>query len=123
MVGVDLAGLALDPDRRRGRGPHRRAAPRRARHRRIALIGGDTDDPMRVTPPHHRRVGYLDALREAGIEYDPDLEILGYFTVEGGEAATQIPLDRCACRRTSPSSGSTTTPARGCSTCQRCASP
>jgi LacI family transcriptional regulator, repressor for deo operon, udp, cdd, tsx, nupC, and nupG len=63
-------------------------------HRRIALIGGDTDDPMRFTPPHHRRVGYLDALREAGIDYDPQLEILGYFTVDGGEAATQILLDR-----------------------------
>jgi DNA-binding LacI/PurR family transcriptional regulator len=63
-------------------------------HRRIGLIGGDTDDPMRFTPPHHRRVGYLDALREAGIDYDPDLEILGYFTVEGGEAATRILLER-----------------------------
>jgi LacI family repressor for deo operon, udp, cdd, tsx, nupC, and nupG len=63
-------------------------------HRRIALIGGDTNDPMRFTAPHHRRVGYLDALRDAGIEYDPDLEILGYFTVDGGEAATKILLDR-----------------------------
>jgi LacI family repressor for deo operon, udp, cdd, tsx, nupC, and nupG len=63
-------------------------------HRRIALIGGDTNDPMRFTAPHHRRVGYLDALRGAGIEYDPDLEILGYFTVDGGEAATKILLDR-----------------------------
>jgi DNA-binding LacI/PurR family transcriptional regulator len=63
-------------------------------HRRIALIGGDTDDPMRFTPPHHRRVGYLDALREAGIEYDPDMEMLGYFTVDGGETATRILLER-----------------------------
>jgi LacI family transcriptional regulator, repressor for deo operon, udp, cdd, tsx, nupC, and nupG len=63
-------------------------------HRRIALIGGDTNDPMRFTAPHHRRVGYLDALRDAGIGYDPDLEILGYFTVDGGEAATKILLDR-----------------------------
>ena len=63
-------------------------------HRRIGLIGGDTDDPMRFTPPHHRRVGYLDALREAGIEYDPELEILGYFTVDGGEVATQALLER-----------------------------
>ena len=62
-------------------------------HRRIALIGGDTDDPMRLTPPHHRRVGYLDALRAAGIDYDADLEILGYFTVDGGEAATRTLLE------------------------------
>jgi DNA-binding LacI/PurR family transcriptional regulator len=62
-------------------------------HRRIALIGGDTDDPMRFTPPHHRRVGYLDALHAAGVDYDPSLEILGYFTVDGGEAATRRLLE------------------------------
>ena len=62
-------------------------------HRRIALIGGDASDPMRFTPPHHRRIGYLDALRLAGIEYEPALEILGYFTVDGGEAATRSLLE------------------------------
>jgi LacI family transcriptional regulator, repressor for deo operon, udp, cdd, tsx, nupC, and nupG len=62
-------------------------------HRRIALIGGDASDPMRFTPPHHRRIGYLDALEHAGIEYDPALEILGYFTVDGGEAATRSLLE------------------------------
>lgn len=62
-------------------------------HRRIALIGGDASDPMRFTPPHHRRIGYLDALQAAGIEYDPELEILGYFTVDGGEAATRSLLE------------------------------
>ncbi|HEY2985566.1 MAG TPA: LacI family DNA-binding transcriptional regulator [Jatrophihabitantaceae bacterium] len=62
-------------------------------HRRIALIGGDASDPMRFTPPHHRRIGYLDALEQAGIEYDPALEILGYFTVDGGEAATRSLLE------------------------------
>jgi len=56
-------------------------------HRRIAVIGGDTADPMRFTPPHHRLEGYVDALATAGIERDPLLERLGYFTVEGGEAA------------------------------------
>lgn len=62
-------------------------------HRRIALIGGDASDPMRFTPPHHRRIGYLDALRLAGIEYEPALEILGYFTVDGGETATRSLLE------------------------------
>jgi len=56
-------------------------------HRRIGLIGGDTEDPMRFTPPHHRRTGYLEALDAAGVGYDASLERLGYFTVEGGEAA------------------------------------
>jgi LacI family repressor for deo operon, udp, cdd, tsx, nupC, and nupG len=56
-------------------------------HRRIALIGGDTDDPMRFTPPLHRRDGYRDALRAVGVEPDPELERLGYFTVDGATAA------------------------------------
>jgi len=56
-------------------------------HRRIGLIGGDTDDPMRFTPPHHRGTGYRQALLAAGVEPDPALSVLGYFTVQGGEAA------------------------------------
>jgi DNA-binding LacI/PurR family transcriptional regulator len=58
-------------------------------HTRIALVAGETDDPMRFTPPHLRRVGYLDALAAAGLDSDPNLERLGYFTIEGGEAAAQ----------------------------------
>ena len=63
-------------------------------HRRIALIGGDTDDPMRFTPPHHRGTGYRNALLAAGIQPPDELECLGYFTVEGGEAAMRELL-RC----------------------------
>jgi DNA-binding LacI/PurR family transcriptional regulator len=62
-------------------------------HRRIGLIGGDTDDPMAFTPPLHRRDGYRDALRAAGLPADPALEQLGYFTVEGGGAAARRLLD------------------------------
>jgi DNA-binding LacI/PurR family transcriptional regulator len=62
-------------------------------HRRIALIGGDTDDPMAFTPPLHRRDGYRDALQTAGLHADPALEHLGYFTVEGGRAAMRRLLD------------------------------
>lgn len=56
-------------------------------HRRIGLIGGDTDDPMRFTPPLHRADGYREALAEVGIEADPALTALGYFTIAGGEQA------------------------------------
>jgi DNA-binding LacI/PurR family transcriptional regulator len=62
-------------------------------HRRIGLIGGDTEDPMRFTPPLHRRDGYLAALGGAGIEVDGALEVLGYFTPAGGEAAMRTLLD------------------------------
>lgn len=63
-------------------------------HRRIGLIGGDTEDPMRFTPPLHRRDGYRDALRAAGIEHDHTLEELGYFTVKGGAAALRTLMAR-----------------------------
>jgi DNA-binding LacI/PurR family transcriptional regulator len=58
-------------------------------HRRIGLIGGDTDDPMAFTPPLHRRDGYRDALRAAGLSADPELEQLGFFTVDGGREAAR----------------------------------
>jgi DNA-binding LacI/PurR family transcriptional regulator len=63
-------------------------------HTRVGLIGGDTDDPMRFTPPLHRRDGYRDALEQAGITPEPQLEHLGFFTVEGGEAAAAELLSR-----------------------------
>jgi LacI family repressor for deo operon, udp, cdd, tsx, nupC, and nupG len=63
-------------------------------HRRIGHVAGDTEDPMRFTPPHHRRRGYIDRLTEAGIEYDPSLEVLGYYTVDGGQSATEKMLAR-----------------------------
>jgi LacI family transcriptional regulator, repressor for deo operon, udp, cdd, tsx, nupC, and nupG len=56
-------------------------------HRRIGLIGGDTDDAMRFTPPLHRVDGYREALTAAGIDPEPALEVLGYFTSKGGEDA------------------------------------
>ncbi|MDP9117816.1 MAG: LacI family transcriptional regulator [Actinomycetota bacterium] len=58
-------------------------------HRRIGLIGGETDDPMRFTPPLHRRDGYRDALAACGVALDGELEVLGYFTAAGGSAATE----------------------------------
>jgi DNA-binding LacI/PurR family transcriptional regulator len=63
-------------------------------HRRIGLIAGEMADPMRFTPPHHRRRGYLETLDAAGISYERGLEALGYFTVAGGEAATAELMSR-----------------------------
>ena len=56
-------------------------------HRRVGLIGGRLDDPMRFTTAGDRRAGYLQALAAGGIEPDERLEAVGYFTVEGGEEA------------------------------------
>jgi DNA-binding LacI/PurR family transcriptional regulator len=89
LLGLDRPGFLStridDAD-----GAHRAVTHLLARgHRRIGLIGGDTDDPMRFTPPLHRQDGYRDALREAGVEPDPALEVLGYFTIEGGAEAAQ----------------------------------
>jgi DNA-binding LacI/PurR family transcriptional regulator len=55
-------------------------------HRRIAMIGGE---PIRgsFTAEHDRSQGFLASLTEAGIVFDPLLEVFGYFTVHGGEQA------------------------------------
>ncbi len=63
-------------------------------HRRIGHVAGDQEDPMRFTPPHHRRRGYIDRLAQAGIDYDPSLEVLGYYTIDGGQSATEKLLAR-----------------------------
>jgi DNA-binding LacI/PurR family transcriptional regulator len=44
---------------------------------------------MRFTPPLHRLDGYRQALSAAGVELDPDLEVLGYFTIDGGSEACE----------------------------------
>ena len=55
-------------------------------HRRIGIIGGQ---PIRgpFTAEHDRTSGFLAALAEAGISFDPMLEAYGYFTIPGGEQA------------------------------------
>lgn len=53
-------------------------------HRRIGHVGGSEHEPLNFSTPRARRKGYRQALREAGIELDPDLEQWGHFTIEGG---------------------------------------
>lgn len=52
-------------------------------HKRIAFIMG----PNNVPNSHKRKIGYLDVLKENGIEYDPDLEYQGEFKIETGKEA------------------------------------
>ncbi|WP_149181969.1 LacI family DNA-binding transcriptional regulator [Streptomyces sp. TRM49041] len=56
-------------------------------HRRIALIGTGPTAPMHWTTPIERRRAYMETLEEAGIPFDPELEVDGEYTVAGGERA------------------------------------
>jgi DNA-binding LacI/PurR family transcriptional regulator len=60
-------------------------------HRKIAIISGLSDDPMRFPIPRNRREGYLRALEENDIEFRPEFDVPGNFSYEGGaEAMTQL---------------------------------
>ena len=56
-------------------------------HRRIAYVGMLNDASLSLATPRARARGYRDTLRDAGIEPDPDLELEGGFTLEGGTSA------------------------------------
>jgi len=60
-------------------------------HRRIAIISGLSDDPMRFPIPQQRKTGYLRVLQENDIEPRPEFDVPGNFSYEGGaEAMTQL---------------------------------
>jgi LacI family transcriptional regulator len=60
------------------------------RHRHIACLGG----PSQVSPSSDRVKGYVQALKDAGIEMDPDLIFRGDFTPEGGYRCAQRMMAR-----------------------------
>lgn len=61
-------------------------------HRRIAFVSGNPDHKA-VT---NRLPGYLDGLRQSGLEHDPELVVGGDNSVKSGEAAADslLALDR-----------------------------
>jgi LacI family transcriptional regulator, repressor for deo operon, udp, cdd, tsx, nupC, and nupG len=59
-------------------------------HRRIGYVRG----PVANVLEHERFAGYRDALREAGLRYDPALVASGNFTLESGEAAAEAYLTK-----------------------------
>ncbi len=62
-------------------------------HRRIGLINGSDELPFVV--PSHRQTGFEEAMRDAGVEPDPDLFRPGNFTLQDGADAlhTLMELD------------------------------
>lgn len=62
-------------------------------HRRIGLMTGRNREDHRSPVPLVRRDGYVEALREGGIEPDPALEVDGGFSIGGGVAAMSHLLD------------------------------
>ncbi|MGW4500691.1 LacI family DNA-binding transcriptional regulator [Micromonospora sp. NPDC004336] len=63
-------------------------------HRRIAHISGDPDDELAFTTHLDRRRGWRDALRDAGLDPDPALDVESRFTIDGGTRAAEELLRR-----------------------------
>lgn len=61
-------------------------------HTRIGLVAGQAEDPLAFEVPHLRHGGYVRSLARAGLEFDPQLEVSGNFSVLGGRDATRALL-------------------------------
>ncbi|RDI19351.1 LacI family DNA-binding transcriptional regulator [Lentzea flaviverrucosa] len=61
-------------------------------HRRIGLVSGLRGEPFHFDAPTSRRAGFLDALRDSGLELLDGMEADGAFTVEGGQTAMETLL-------------------------------
>ncbi|MBD5785911.1 LacI family DNA-binding transcriptional regulator [Cellulosimicrobium terreum] len=62
-------------------------------HRVVGHVAGVPDLVSSWSPPVGRSEGYAQALAEAGLDYDPALEVNGDFDVEGGRRSTAALLD------------------------------
>jgi len=62
-------------------------------HERIGLISG-RPLPTPFRPEENRWIGYRDALLDANLAVETDLEACGHFTIEGGERAMTTMLAR-----------------------------
>lgn len=54
-------------------------------HKRIGLIGGFSNNQYKFPVPRDRRAGFIEALEESGIEFDPTLEVIGDFQISTSE--------------------------------------
>lgn len=63
-------------------------------HRKIALMSGRPDDPFNFSVPQDRRMGFMQVLAENRLEWVPNREVHGDFTMHGGARAMDELLAR-----------------------------
>jgi DNA-binding LacI/PurR family transcriptional regulator len=63
-------------------------------HRQIAVLSGQRETAYNFDVSSNRNKGYLEALNEVGVEWNPDLEINGDFNIYTSEIATESFLRR-----------------------------
>jgi LacI family transcriptional regulator, repressor for deo operon, udp, cdd, tsx, nupC, and nupG len=63
-------------------------------HRRLGLVSGRPFERIPFTVPPDRKRGFLQALKEAGVPWDPNLEVGADFSVRGGQRVSMALLDR-----------------------------
>jgi LacI family transcriptional regulator, repressor for deo operon, udp, cdd, tsx, nupC, and nupG len=67
-------------------------------HRKIGMIAGSSANQFEFPVPHDRKRGFLSALEESGIEWNPLHEVMGDFTLATGQSA----MDELLARRDRP---------------------
>jgi DNA-binding LacI/PurR family transcriptional regulator len=63
-------------------------------HRQIAVLSGQRETAYNFDVSDNRIKGYIEALNEVGVEWDPDLEIRGDFNIYTAEIAMNSYLSR-----------------------------
>ena len=63
-------------------------------HRKIAILSGQRETAYNFDVSDNRTKGYIEALNEVGVEWDPDLEIRGDFNIYTAEIAMNSFLSR-----------------------------
>ncbi len=63
-------------------------------HRHIGMLSGRPFERIPFTAPPERRRGFLLAHKDAGLPWDPNLEVTADFTVRGAQRAVAPLLDR-----------------------------
>ncbi len=58
-------------------------------HERIGLVSEGPFEPWSFTATRDRRIGFLKAFEEAGVRWDPSLEVHADFTARGAESAVE----------------------------------